>query len=156
MGYSGTRGPLMSPKHFREFILPAIRAHSRACHRRGVPFIKHTDGNIKAIEEDFLINSEIDGYLGIEPGAGMNIGELKRKYGDRICLLGNVDSAHTLIYGTEEDVARETVEVIKAAAHGGGLVVASSNSIHLSVKPENFLTMIQTARKYGKYPHKVS
>lgn len=145
-------GPFMSPKHFREFVLPALKDHVRVSHKRGVPFIKHTDGNIKPIEGDLLVESGVDGYMAIEPAAGMDIGELKRKYGDRICLLGNVDCAYTLVHGREEDVRVETMEIIRAAASGGGLVVASSNSIHSFVKLENFLAMIATTREYGKYP----
>ncbi|RLF21239.1 MAG: hypothetical protein DRN15_05055 [Thermoprotei archaeon] len=150
--YAGKNGPFMSPRHFKEFILPALKEQVNVCHRRGVPYIKHTDGNIKPIEREFIVESGIDGYLAIEPIAGMDIGKLKREYGDRICLLGNVDCAYTLVFGTPEEVAKETREVIAKAADGGGLVVASSNSIHSGVKLENFLTMIRTARKYGRYP----
>jgi len=143
-------GPYMNPKHFKEFIAPSIKAHVDACHRRGVPFLKHTDGNINPILEDF-IDTGIDGYLAIEPRAGMDIASLKEKYGDRICFFGNVDCAYTLVYGSEEDVRREVRRIIDVAAHGGGLIVASSNSIHSFVKPENFLTMIREARRYGRY-----
>jgi len=149
---AGMNGPLVSPAHFREFVLPALRRVSDLCHRLGVFFIKHTDGNIKPIEREFMLDSGIDGYLAVEPRAGMNIGELKERYGDRVALLGNVDCAYTLVFGSEEDVRRETRAVIDAAAAGGGLVVASSNSIHSWVKVENFLAMISEARRYGVYP----
>ncbi|RLF20033.1 MAG: hypothetical protein DRZ82_03695 [Thermoprotei archaeon] len=150
--YAGKNGPLISPRHFREFILPALKRITDLCHRLGVFFIKHTDGNIMPIERELLVESGIDGYLAIEPVAGMDIGYLKEKYGDRIALLGNVDCAYTLVYGSEEDVRRETRKVIDLAANGGGLVVASSNSIHSGVKVENFLAMISEARRYGRYP----
>ena len=81
----------------------------------------------------------------------MDIASLKEKYGDRICFFGNVDCAYTLVYGSEEDVRREVRRIIDVAAHGGGLIVASSNSIHSFVKPENFLMMIHEARRYGRY-----
>ncbi|MCD6357834.1 MAG: hypothetical protein J7L75_04585 [Thermoproteales archaeon] len=149
---AGMDGPLISPRHFREFILPALKRVTDLCHRLGVFFIKHTDGNVKPIEREFMVESGIDGYLAVEPRAGMDIGELKEKYGDRVALLGNVDCAYTLVYGSEEDVRRETRAVIDAAAGGGGLVVASSNSIHSGVKAENFLAMISEARRYGVYP----
>ena len=35
---------------------------------------------------------------------------------------------------------------------GGGLILSSSNTIHRGVKPENFVAMVEAARKYGKYP----
>jgi len=151
---AGMDGPLVSPKHFKEYILPALKQVSSLCHRLGVFFIKHTDGDIRPIEKEFLVDSGIDGYLAVEPRAGMDIAELKEKYGWRVALLGNVDCAFTLVYGSTEDVKRETRRVIDAAAGGGGLVVASSNSIHSAVKPENFVAMVSEAKRYGVYPLK--
>lgn len=144
-------GPYMSPKHFREFILPVMRIHAEVCHRRGVPFLKHTDGNINPIANDFLMASGIDGYLAVEPRAGMDVAELKRRYGHRICFFGNIDCAYTLVYGSEADVRSEVRNLIDSAAHGGGLIVASSNSAHSFVKLENFLAMIDETKKYGLY-----
>ena len=146
-------GPYMSPKHFREFILPSMKAHSEACHKRGVPFLKHTDGNINQIADDFLIASGIDGYLAVEPRSGMDIAELKRRYGHRICFFGNIDCAYTLVYGSEADVRNEVRDLIDSAAYGGGLIVASSNSAHSFVKLENFLAMIDETKKRGWYTH---
>jgi uroporphyrinogen decarboxylase len=82
----------------------------------------------------------------------MDIGEVKQKYGNRLCLMGNVNCATTLIHGTVEEVSQETREVIRKAGMGGGLIIASSNTIHSAVKPENYLEMVRTTREYGKYP----
>jgi len=146
-----SRGPYMSPRHFREFIMPSIKAHVDACHRRGIPFLKHTDGNVNPIIEDFIVGTGIDGYLAVEPRAGMDIAKLKEAYGDRVCFFGNIDCAYTLVYGSEDDVRGEVRRLIDVAAHGGGLIVGSSNSIHSFVKPTNFLAMIEEAKRYGRY-----
>jgi hypothetical protein len=47
---------------------------------------------------------------------------------------------------------RETLGVIRAAADGGGLIVSSSNSVHSSVAPLNYLAMLNTIKAYGRYP----
>ena len=147
--WAGHHGPFFSPKHFEEFILPSLKELVKTCHKLGVPYIKHTDGNVEAIEHAFLVESGVDGYHAIEPRAGMDIARLKRLYGDKICLLGNVDCAITLAYGSKGDVVQETKRCIKAASPGGGHILSSSNSIHSSVRPENFLTMLETNKKYG-------
>jgi uroporphyrinogen decarboxylase len=82
----------------------------------------------------------------------MAISEVKQKYGDRLCLIGNVDCAATLSFGTVDEVRQETKEVIRKAGIGGGLIVASSNTIHSAVKPENYVEMVRTIREYGQYP----
>jgi len=146
------KGPFVSPRHFHEFILPSLRAHVEACHKLGVPFIKHTDGNMTAVQDMFLGESGVDGYHAIEPRAGMDIARLKQEYGDRVCLLGNVDCAHTLVFGSVKDVVAETKRCIQAASPGGGHVLSSSNSIHAGVRLCNFLAMIEAGKRYGSQP----
>jgi uroporphyrinogen decarboxylase len=77
---------------------------------------------------------------------------VKEKYGDRIALKGNVDCAQTLSYASVDEVVEETKEVIRKGAPSGGFILSSSNSIHASVKPENYLAMLDTLKKYGSYP----
>ena len=54
-----------------------------------------------------------------------------------------------------EDVVEVDAEVklrIRTIAPGGGYCLSSSNSIHSSVQPDNFLAMVETLREYGAYP----
>lgn len=48
-----------------------------------------------------------------------------------------------------EEAVKET---IAKASPGGGHIMASSNSIHPGVDPENYKTMVEATRKYGVYP----
>jgi uroporphyrinogen decarboxylase len=82
----------------------------------------------------------------------MDIAQLKRDYGDRLTLLGNVDCSTVLVNGPVEAVKAQTEQVIRAAAPGGGFILSSSNSIHPGVKPEYYLAMLETAHTVGKYP----
>jgi uroporphyrinogen decarboxylase len=82
----------------------------------------------------------------------MDIGKVKEAFGNKIAVIGNIDCASLLTFGSPEDVKRATIECIKKASPGGGHILSSSNIIHKGVPPENFLTMIETAKKYGKYP----
>lgn len=149
--YADDKGPLMSPKLFDKFILPYIKRAVDRVHKLGKFYIKHTDGNLKWILER-LLNSGIDALDPIEPAAGMDIAKLKRTYGDRLCLIGNIDCRKLLTDGTPEEVTEVVKETIAKVAPGGGYILASSNSIHSGVKPENFMAMVQAARRYGVYP----
>jgi uroporphyrinogen decarboxylase len=149
--YANQHGTVMSPQHFRQFVLPYLKRSIDAAHDEGVPFIKHTDGNIWAILDD-LVQAGIDALDPIEPAAGMDIGEVKAKYGDRITVIGNVDCSFVLTRGTVEEVEEAVKETIAKASPGGGHILASSNSIHPAVKPENYKAMVEAARKFGRYP----
>jgi len=149
--YANKSGPLMSPDQFREFVLPGLTRAVQTSHRLGVPFIKHTDGNLWRIM-DSIVGSGIDGLDPLEPVAGMDIGRVKREYGSRICLVGNVDCSYLLSFGTPDQVVEAVKETIAKGSPGGGHILASSNSIHPGVSPQNYLAMIKAARKYGRYP----
>jgi uroporphyrinogen decarboxylase len=149
--YAGTHGPFVSPRVFKEFMQPRLRKMVEAIHEEGAKVIKHSDGNLWPILE-MLVDTGIDGLHPIEPLAGMDIGEVKCRYGDRICVLGNIDCSYLLPHGTTAEVEAAVRECIHKASFGGGHVICSSNSIHSSVKPENYLAMIKAAKKYGRYP----
>jgi uroporphyrinogen decarboxylase len=149
--YAGNQGPFFSRALFKEFALPPLQKMVNVIHEEGAKVIKHSDGNIWPIL-DLIVDVGIDGLNPIEPVAGMDIGEVKKKYGERVCLVGNIDCAHLLPEGTVEEVDAAVRECISKAAHGGGHIICSSNSVHSSVRPENYLAMIKATRKYGKYP----
>lgn len=149
--YAGRTGPFMSPAHFREFIFPYLKRSVDAAHDLGVPYIKHTDGNLWPIM-DQMVDAGIDAIDPLEPIAGMDVGEMKARYGDRLAVIGNIDVTELLPSGTEQDVEEAVKETIAKGAPGGGYILASSNSIHPAVKPGNYRAMVKAGRKWGNYP----
>lgn len=149
---AGNNGAMFSTDHYMQFYAPRFLKLSKACHRHGMHYLRHTDGNIMKFADEFLLQSGFDAYHSIDPSAGMEIALIKKKYGDRITLMGNVDCGQVLHLGTREDVVRATRNVILTASPGGGHILSSSNTIHSDVSTANFLTMLESARRFGKYP----
>src|SRR5690349_17182927 len=115
----------------------------------GLYVIKHTDGNLWPIL-DMIIDSGIDCLDPIDPQAGMDLAEVKAKYGQRVALKGNVDCAQLMTFGTPPEVIAATKEVLRKGMPNGGFILSSSNSIHSAVKPENYLAMLQAWQEYGR------
>lgn len=149
--YAARPGPFMSPEHFKKFVLPYLQRAVDVAKNAGVPFIKHTDGLLWLIIDD-IVDTGINALHPIEPMAGMDIGEVKRRYGDRICVVGNVDCSQLLPRGSKGEVEEAVKETIAKASPGGGHILSSSNSIHPAVKPENYMAMLNAARQFGRYP----
>ncbi len=142
-------GPMFSPQVFREVFLPALRKVADAIHSVGLPWIFHSDGDLMPLMDD-LLTLGMRGLHPIEPGA-MDINEVKQRYGDRICLVGNIDLHHTLTRGTPAEVEAEVRERIEVAGQGGGYMVSSANTITSYCKLENVLAMRDAVRRYGLY-----
>jgi uroporphyrinogen decarboxylase len=148
--YAYNKGPLMSPKHFRQFFYPGLCRVMQGYKELGLYVIKHTDGNLWPII-DMIIDSGIDCLDPIDPQAGMDLGQVKAKYGQRVALKGNVDCAQLMTFGTPDEVVEATKAALRIGMPGGGYILSSSNSIHSAVKPENYVALMQTLRKYGCY-----
>lgn len=148
--YACNNGPLMSPEAFRDLLFEPLCRVIGGFRELGLPVIKHTDGNLWSIL-DMIIASGISCLDPIDPQAGMDLAEVKAAYGHVVALKGNVDCAHTLTFGTVEDVVEETRAVLRAGMPGGGFILSSSNSIHSAVKPENYAAMMDTLKQYGRY-----
>ena len=139
-------GPFFSPALFREMVLPRYR---RVADAVSIPWVVHSDGNMLPLVDD-LLTLGIAGLHPIEHGA-MDIRAVKRRYGDRLCLLGNVD-LDLLARGTPEQVDAEVRGLIRDVAPGGGYILTSGNSLTSYLRPDNVLAMSEAAQRYGRYP----
>lgn len=146
--YAHNLAPLMSPAVFREFILPRLAKMVTAVKEEGAFCVKHSDGHLYPIL-DMIVSTGIDGLNPIEPVAGMELSTVKRLIGDRVCLLGNIDCGHLLPHGTPDQVKQAVAQAIRDAGEGGGFIITSSNSIHSSVNPANYVAMIEAAHNPG-------
>lgn len=147
---AGKNGLLMSPIHFKEIIYPALKRLHKNWHSYGLYIIEHSDGNLYQII-DLLVDAGIDYLNPVDPSAGMSLAKIKKDYGDKICIMGNVNCAGNLIFGTKKDVIEEVKRCINVASPGGGYICSSSNSIPRDVKPENYVAMIEAIKEHGKY-----
>jgi len=148
--YAHNHAPLMSPLVFERFVLPRLGKMIDMIHEEGAFCIKHTDGNIYPIL-DMIVSAGPDAINPIEPVAGMELKRVKELVGDRICIAGNIDCARLLPHGSEAEVRAAVRRAVEDAGAGGAYIVTSSNSIHSSCNPKNFVAMVRAVHEFGKY-----
>jgi len=142
-------GPFISPRYFKKFFLPSYKRISKAIHKKGAKFLFHTDGDI-----DLFLKLEgfVECFDLIHPWqANMDIIEAKKTYGDRLSIAGNVP-VEMLVHKTPKIVSDYVKHLIKNCGPGGGYILSSGNSIVPEIPADNYLAMLTTLRKYGKYP----
>ncbi|MEM2913418.1 MAG: uroporphyrinogen decarboxylase family protein, partial [Candidatus Bathyarchaeia archaeon] len=144
--YGNKLGPWFSPEMFRKFVKPALKKQCDAFKLKGAFAVLHSDGNIAPILSD-VVEAGINAYQGIDVIASMSLKYVKENYGDKICLVGNVDP-RILEFGKREDV---TMEVERCLREGGfkGYVLSASANISANTNADNFLYMIEYAKKRG-------
>jgi uroporphyrinogen decarboxylase len=154
--YGSQRGPLISPRLYREMIMPYRQELNR--HIRSLaPQVKiqhHTCGSVYKLLPA-LIESGIDIINPVQPlAADMEPARLKAEFGTQLVFHGAIDIQQAM-NGSVQDVEAEVARRIEALAPGGGYIIAPCSNFQADNPPENILAMIAAARRFGKYPIQV-
>lgn len=145
MGFRGAT--LISPDDLRQFVLPGHKILAEMAHASGRPYILHSCGNLSLIMEDLIEDVRIDGKHSFED-AIEEVTVAKRKYGDRIALLGGID-LDFLCRATEAQVRRRVRETLDICMPGGGYCLGTGNSVANYVPLDNYLAMLDEGRRFS-------
>jgi hypothetical protein len=139
---------LISPVAYREFVVPEVHRVADKVHETGAFAVTASDGDLRPVLDDFLISSGADAYMEIDSRAGMEMKKLKDEYGDRICLMGNIDCGELLSFGTPEAIRAATAKCLEDGWGMGGHIFTASNAIAASVPFENYRAMSDAYHDY--------
>ena len=141
-------GPMVSPRVYRKYIWPWYQKIVERCHQADLPVGLHSDGDLGRLLPD-LVACGFDAIHPFEPPMN-DIVAVKRQWGRRIAVAGNVDLKNTLCAGTPEDVETEVRAKVEALVPGGGWLLGSSNSIPDFVPIENYRALLAAGLLYGR------
>lgn len=148
--YCFNSGPFLRPSQFSEFITPYLAKLTAGYRDMGFYVIKHTDGNIMPIVED-LIQTNPHALHSLDPQGGVDMAEMKRLYGDKVCLIGNVNCA-ALDTGTDEEVVASAEYALKNGMPGYGYIFSTSNCVYTGMRLARYEMMLDVWRRLGTYP----
>lgn len=131
---------LISPDDLKEFVLPWHKSLAKIIHENGKPCILHSCGQLSEIMEDLIEEVGIDAKHSYED-AILPVEEAKRRYGDRIAILGGFD-VDRLCRSIQEEIRKYVDFLIDEVGAKGGYALGSGNSIADYVPVENYLTML--------------
>lgn len=139
-------GPFISPPQFREFVTPYLARQVEHVKTLGVlPFV-HTDGNIMSVLDDYLSLGAAC-FQSVDPMAGMDIAEMKRRCHGRLALMGNVQCS-LLQEGPKEALRQSALYCLENASPGGGYIFGTSNTIFPGMPLENYEYMLEVFREF--------
>lgn len=139
-------GTFIAPADLEALVFPTYREIVRLARSRDLPVILHSCGKLDAILPA-LVECGINALHSLPPGL-YDLADLKRRWGRKLCFLGNVD-VDLLTRGSEAEVRRAVryVKDVWSAAPAGGIILSSSNSIANYCRVENYLAMMDEARQ---------
>lgn len=140
-------GMAFSPQTYEKLVLPFHQRLTGYFQARGMPTVFHTCGDVRSLVP-LYIKAGIRGLHPLEARAGIDVRELRGRYGNQMVFIGNI-SADRL----SEDKAAIESEIsskVPVAKQGGAYVFHSDHSIPPTVGLENYQYALQLAQEYGR------
>jgi len=144
---STTKGPWINPAMLKSLWRPWAEETIAPAKTKGIPLMLNTDGRLDWVLDD-IVEMGFDAINPVDPN-GNDIFEVKKRCGDRLCLVGGIGQYWPLATGSQDDVDRDVREHIARLRGGGGYVVSSSHDIGENVIPENWAAMIHAVDKHS-------
>jgi uroporphyrinogen decarboxylase len=151
--YCFNTGPFLSPEWFDDFVTPYLHRLVQGYRDMGYYVIKHTDGNIMPIL-DRLVDARPHALHSLDPQGRVDIAEVKRLAGDRVCLIGNVNCG-LLDSGTDEECIASVRYALKHGMPGGGYIFSTSNCIYTGMRLSRYELMCDVWKTEGIYPSQI-
>ncbi|MBM4046596.1 MAG: hypothetical protein FJ279_15905 [Planctomycetes bacterium] len=138
-------GPLISPKIFREFMLPRYKRVIEFLRGHGCDLITvDSDGNLEALIP-MLLEAGVTGIWPCEIAAGMDPVKLRKEYGQALALSGGIDKR--LLARDKRTVEREVMGKLPWLIEQGGFIPTVDHTVPPDVSYQNFLYYLELKRK---------
>lgn len=127
MGGGAASSTVISPKIFRNFCLPYDRQLHDALHTVGQKVVYHTCGGMMAIL-DLIVENGCDASETLSPraiGGDAIPTEIKRRIGEKVCLVGGMDQVNILSRQTPEQITAEVKQLFEGYGTGGGFILSA-------------------------------
>jgi uroporphyrinogen decarboxylase len=142
-------GSFLPPASMEKLAWPFYREMiSRIKAHRDVPVFLHTDGDIRVMMEK-IVECGFDGLQSLQPSAGVDIQEIKRQYGRKLCLWGNLDLDRLMPFGTPVEISDEVHRLCRDIGYDGGFILSTCNILIDAIPLENVLAMYSSGDECG-------
>ena len=142
---------VISPRHWREFVLPHMKTVCRELHAHSpdVRIYCHICGNVLPVVGDIL-EAGIDCIGPLDPLGGFTCAEIRAAVGDGVPLMGGVNTL-SFVQSTPQELVEEARACIEAAGSTGPYVLGSGCALPAASKRENLLALSRAAKEFGAY-----
>jgi len=134
-------GGFISPQMFRDLFFEANKARvDNVKEQHGKYVVKHCCGNVNQFL-DLFVELGYDCYQSIQQSAGMDLGDVKERIGDKMVLWGGVP-VELIIGGTMDEVRREVRTAMDKAKDNGRFIMGTTHTIAVGSNYDNFMAMV--------------
>jgi len=142
-------GPCVSPKLYKEFFLPHYKKVTGFLGKNKIDrIVMDSDGNLNPLL-DLIIEAGINGLWPLEVNSGMEAVSLKKKYGNKLFLAGNLDKRELAKGG--EAMRREVDSKVPVLKEMGGYIPGVDHLVHVEFTLQRFEEYVEHLKKHLPY-----
>lgn len=143
---------LSSPSIVKDITLPTMRKITRMCKEVGIPVMLHSCGKERWLVNLYVKETDLNVINPLErpPMGDCNLKEIKEKFGNKIALMGNINTSWLLTTKPKE-VELVCRKALDDGGKNGGYILSTGDQVGRDTPFENIFAMIKTTREYGKY-----
>jgi uroporphyrinogen decarboxylase len=145
-------GPFLSPRMYKEFVVPYERRVAEAVKATGVPIYTHTCGSI-GDRLDLMLATGTQGIDTFDPPplGNTELATVKAQIGDKVFIKGNMNSVELLQATREQEVIDMATDRIVTGMPGGGYILSTACSVAPKVAPWKLEMLTPLAEELGQY-----
>lgn len=144
---------MISPAIYEKYNMKFINKACELAHKRDVPVQIHHCGKSGKLVEILYNSTDVDIIHPLEPppGGDVDLKEIKKRFGDRLIFMGNLNTYQLMLYGTPAEVKEAAKKAIEDAGEGGGFILSNGDQLGRDTPEENIIAMVEAAYEYGTY-----
>lgn len=145
-------GPLLSPRMYKEFVVPYERRVTDAVKAEGVPVYTHTCGRI-GDRLDLMLETGTEGVDTLDPPplGNTELAVAKQQIGDKVFIKGNMNSVELLLATDAQQVIDHASNRVLLGKPGGGYILSTACSVAPRVAPWKLELLTPLAEELGTY-----
>ncbi|MBD3239004.1 MAG: hypothetical protein GF331_00355 [Chitinivibrionales bacterium] len=138
---------------FRQLAFPAVKRAIELASEAGLPTHLHSCGPEKELVKIMAAETGLTVIdpLEVPPMGDCILADLKKAYGDKLTLKGNLHTTNVMLRGSADDVITAGRKAIEDAAEGGRFILSTGDQCGRDTPDENLAAMVETVREYGRY-----
>ncbi len=145
-------GPFLSPRMYKEFVVPYERRVTEAVKAEGVPVYTHTCGSI-GDRLDLMLETGTEGVDTLDPPplGNTELAVAKQQIGDKVFIKGNMNAVELLLATNAQQVTDHASNRVLLGKPGGGYILSTACSVAPRVEPWKLEMLTPIAEALGEY-----
>ncbi len=138
---------MLGPTQFKQFSADYVAHILASCKYSGINTIYHTCGNTLHVIQN-MVEAGVDGISLDSADVGVYLPEVAKRVPDNVALIGNINPATTMLYGSPEEVEEKVTALLEAMDPYPNFILSTGCDLPQETPPANIHAFMHAGRAH--------